>query len=214
MKTLAFMVSVLVFFAAPVSVWSADNALKGKADLETQLLEMCKLPPDYSSAVKWFNISKKVKADDLRQLALKASAAALWYVDKRSVYNSKVKSLIDDPRAFEASLTITCPKCEGEKSLTSECKTCTGTGRCSAQNCTQGYRPATRINLGRGFGTSSEWTKCTECKGTARCKKCNGSGQRTVKCKQCNGRGVVYNREATVKAYRDCLNWISTSLED
>ena len=214
MKSLACVLSAWMLFAAPVSIWAADDAAKSSTDLKAQLLEMCKLPPDYSSAVKWFNISKKVKSDDVRQLALKASAAALWYAGKRKVYDSKVKSLLDDPRAFEASLTIICSQCEGEKNLTSECTTCTGTGTCSAPNCTQGYRPATRISLGSDLGASSQWTKCTDCKGTARCKKCNGSGQRTVKCKQCNGRGAVYNREATVKAYRDCLNWLSASLQD
>ncbi len=186
----------------------SENNKKKKA----QILALCRLPADYSSAGKWFKLAKGIEADGLRQFALKASASALLYSKKQKVYNSNIKPLLDDPKAFESSLNIQCSKCQGEKNIVENCEACSATGQCGNPNCNNGYRVTSGV--GSGFNVTQRWTKCTDCKGTARCKKCKGMGRITKKCAQCNGKGVVFSREAAVKAYRDCVKWISISLED
>lgn len=180
--------------------------------LKKQMLELCRLAPDYAAAGKWFKLSKSVEADDLRQVVLKIVGAALRVAKKSNVYDSKVRPLLDDPQAFDQMLRVQCSKCEGQQTQTSTCVDCHGTGRCCFSGCRGGQRLSTKI--AGGLNTVKQWTACTACKGTALCKKCMGEGKRTSKCGNCNGRGNVFSRNAALKAYRNYVKIISQAMED
>ncbi len=60
----------------------SENNKKKKA----QILALCRLPADYSSAGKWFKLAKGIEADGLRQLALKAC----WIIVNCQMKDAKV----------------------------------------------------------------------------------------------------------------------------
>lgn len=68
-----------------VSVESAPISDKDKKR-KKQVMELCRLPPNFDSAGKWFLLVREIESAELRQLALKASGAALVYAKKKTEY--------------------------------------------------------------------------------------------------------------------------------
>ena len=168
--------------------------------LKDCVLKLSRLPPDYASAGKWFKLSREVESNELKQLALKASGAALFNANRLDMYKSKVKTLIDGGSPFEDSFYTLCSTCGGGKMLSSKCPNCLGSGRCSAK-CNNGERLVQLIS-------DSKWSKCGICKGTGLCRKCGGAGYVELKCRRCNGKGKVVDKERAKEVYDSCVEKI------
>lgn len=169
-----------------------------------KVLELCQLPPDFSSAGKWFKCVKEIESDELRQLILKTSGAALVYAQKQKVYSSRVRPQIKDPSSLENSFYEKCRKCDGNKTVEQKCRACSGSGVCRYSNCRNGQR---RI---ADFG-GDRYEDCRNCKGSGKCQKCGATGKVASKCAQCTGKGIVFSRAAAAKAYRSYVEAISQS---
>jgi len=87
---------------------------------------------------------------------------------------------IDLEKLFRA-----CPKCNGNGSITTICKICSGTGKCVRCN---------------GMGTrKSSFDKtrfhCTTCRGTGKCLACKGKGEFVRTCSMCEGRKKIIDTD-------------------
>lgn len=169
-----------------------------------KVLELCQLPPDFSSAGKWFKLVNEIESDELRQLILKTSGAALVYAQKQKVYSSRVRPQIKDPSSLENSFYEKCRKCDGNKTVEQKCRACSGSGVCRYSNCRNGQH---RIV---DFG-GDRYEDCRDCKGSGKCQKCGATGKVASKCASCAGKGIVFSRAAAAKAYRSYVEAISQS---
>ena len=169
-----------------------------------KVLELCQLPPDISSAGKWFKFVKEIESDELRQLVLKASGAALIYAQNQKAYNSRVRPQIKDPSSLENLFYEKCRRCDGNKTVEQKCRACSGSGICRYSNCRNGQH---RI---ADFG-GDRYEDCRECKGSGKCQKCGATGKVASKCVRCAGKGIVFSRDAAAKAYRSYVEAISQS---
>lgn len=175
--------------------------------LKDRVVELSLLPPDFSSAGKWFLLAKEIESDELRQLALKASGAALVYAKKQNIYNLKVKPLIKNASEFEKSLYMICPSCEGKRTIDKKCKACGGNGVCRYSNCNNGKR------LVHDFG-GNHYKDCRDCKGSGECQKCGATGMLKTKCLRCNGKGISFDLDMVDEVYHKWLEAISRSFND
>ena len=169
-----------------------------------KVLELWQLPPDFSSAGKWFKLVNEIESDELRQLILKTSGAALVYAQKQKVYSSRVRPQIKDPSSLENSFYEKCRKCDGNKTVEQKCRACSGSGVCRYSNCRNGQH---RIV---DFG-GDRYEDCRDCKGSGKCQKCGATGKVASKCASCAGKGIVFSRAAAAKAYRSYVEAISQS---
>lgn len=189
---------------AIIVISEKDKKLKGR------ILELSHLPPDFSSAGKWFLLAKEIESNELRQLVLKTSGAALFYAQRQKDYNLNVKPLIKDASLFEKSFSVKCPNCGGTKTIVQKCTACFGTGVCKYSNCRNG---AHRVH---GFGGSfggNYYERCRDCNGSGRCRKCGAKGMRKSACSRCNGTGVVFSRDAASETYQNCVKEVSQSFQ-
>ncbi len=191
-------------------VFKLSQADLKKKKLKKQIMAQCQLPISYQIAVKWFKVSQEIESDELRQLVLKASGAALMASGREDIYFSKVKSLLDDAESFQSSFVRQCPKCGGAGIIEERCKACSGSGRCCYSACRGGNRFVQRLSGSEG----SYWTACSDCKGSAVCQKCKASGRRQMKCFRCRGKGVVMSHDAAITTYRNCVKTISMSFKE
>ena len=189
-----------------VSVESASISDKDKK-LKNQVMELCRLPPNFDSAGKWFLLVKEIESAELRQLALKASGAALVYAKKQNIYNSKVKPSIKDASEFEKSFYGICPGCEGRRTISKKCKACGGNGVCRYSNCNNGK------HLVHDFG-GNHYEDCRDCKGSGECQKCGATGILKTKCLRCNGKGISFSLDTVAEVYHKCVEAISQSYND
>lgn len=181
----------------PITITEKDRAF-GK-----RISALCSSSLDYSTAGKWFKLSKEVSSNELKQLILGASGSALISLGKLDVYDANVKPLLADGASFRKAFDTKCPKCAGARNVEEKCWTCSGRGGCSNKSCKGGQCFVNRMNGG------SYWRACRDCKGSAKCVKCGGSGKRSAKCRRCNGKGSVMNREDAAKAYKHYVEAIS-----
>ena len=179
-----------------------------KRKLKDRVMALCRLPLNYSTAGKWFKLAKEIESDELRQLALKASGAALLASGRADVYSAKVKPLLEDAESFRTSFEAQCTKCDGVGVVEESCKACSGSGRCGNAACCEGRRFVRRLN-GRSF-----WTLCSDCKGSATCQKCKATGKCQTKCIRCKGKRVAMNKNAAATAYHDFVKAISASFKE
>ena len=189
-----------------VSVESASISDKDKK-LKNQVMELCRLPPNFDSAGKWFLLVKEIESAELRQLSLKASGAALVYAKKQNIYNSKVKPSIKDASEFEKSFYGICPSCEGRRTISKKCKACGGNGVCRYSNCNNGK------HLVHDFG-GNHYEDCRDCKGSGECQKCGATGILKTKCLRCNGKGISFSLDTVAEVYHKCVEAISQSYND
>lgn len=175
--------------------------------LKDRVVELSRLPPDFSSAGKWFLLAKEIESDELRQLALKASGAALVYAKKQNIYNLKVKPLIKNASEFEKSFYVTCPSCEGKRTIDKKCTACGGNGVCRYSNCNNGK------HLVHDFG-GNHYEDCRDCKGSGECQKCGATGMLKTKCLRCNGKGISFDLDMVDEVYHKWLEAISRSFND
>lgn len=187
--------------AVVINISQKDKKLKGR------VVELSQLPPDFSSAGKWFLLAKEIESEELRQLALNASGAALLCAKKVNIYNSKVKPLLKEHSSFEAEFYVKCPDCDGNKSIEKKCAACTGSGVCKYSNCRNGKH---LVHGFRRFG-GKYYEACKDCKGTGACQKCGATGRRKSPCVRCNGKGTVFSRDAVAENFRNCVELISRS---
>lgn len=183
------------------SISEKDKKLKGR------VVELSQLPPDFSSAGKWYLLAKEIESDELRQLALKVSGAALVYAKKQNIYNLKVKPLIKNASEFEKSLYRICPSCEGKRTIDKKCKACGGNGVCRYSNCNNGK------HLVHDFG-GNHYEDCRDCKGSGECQKCGATGMLKTKCLRCNGKGISFDLDMVDEVYHKWLETISRSFND
>ena len=191
---------ITVVSTESVSIPEKDKKFK------KQVVELCRLPPNFDSAGKWFLLAKEIESEGLRQLVLKASGAALLYVQKQKVYNLKVKPMLKDASLFEQSFYVTCSGCAGKKNVEKKCTACAGSGVCKYSNCRNGQ------HLVHDFG-GNHYEECRDCKGSGECQKCGASGVSKSKCLRCNGKGVAYSRDAVAEAYQNYVTAISQSFQ-
>ena len=189
-----------------VSVEAASISDKDKK-LKNQVMELCRLPPNFDSAGKWFLLVKEIESAELRQLSLKASGAALVYAKKQNIYNSKVKPSIKDASEFEKSFYGICPGCEGRRTISKKCKACGGNGVCRYSNCNNGK------HLVHDFG-GNHYEDCRDCKGSGECQKCGATGILKTKCLRCNGKGISFSLDTVAEVYHKCVEAISQSYND
>ena len=196
--------------AAPLQVEGPAVVEISKKDkkLKKQALAICRMPLEYSTAGRWFALSKEIESDELRQVVLKASGAALLASGKADVYASKVRPLLDDAESFRSAFNVQCSKCGGDGVLEEKCKACSGTGRCKNSACRNGRRLVHRLNGG------SYWGLCGDCKGSMRCAKCNATGKKSSRCIRCNGKGITLSQSAVSAAYRNYVKTISQSFKE
>ncbi len=192
---------IAVVSVEPVSISEKDKKLKKR------VMEMCRLVPDFSTAGKWFLLVKEIESDELRQLVLKTSAAALLHAQKTNIYNSKVKPMLKDASSFEMSLCAKCSTCGGRKTVERKCTACAGSGVCKYANCRKGH------HLVHDFG-GKHYEKCRGCKGSGRCQKCGATGKSKATCSRCNGQGTVFSRDAVAETYKNCVEAVSQSFKD
>ena len=170
--------------------------------LKERVLRLCRLPPDFAVAAKWFRLAKEIESYELRQLVLKASGAALILARKQNIYYEKVKPILKDALLFEKLFHTKCLNCGGMKVVGKKCTSCAGSGICRYSNCIKGRRLVQRI---RG----SYYAECRECKGSGACLKCGATGIQKSRCTRCNSKGVVFNCDAAVENYQTFIQGIS-----
>ena len=191
---------------AVVSVESVSISEKDKK-LKKRVIELCRLPPDFSTAGKWFLLVKEIESEELRQLVLKTSAAALLHAQKTNIYNSKVKPMLKDASSFEMAFYAKCSTCGGRKTVERKCTACAGSGVCKYANCRNGQ------HLVRDFG-GDHFEECRDCKGSGQCQKCGATGKSKAKCFRCNGKGIAFSRDAVAETYKNCVEAVSQSFKD
>ncbi len=158
---------------------------------------------DYKKAGELFKLADIVREKPLQQLILKASAIALVYSGKASVYESKLRERIENHEDFEKEYTLPCTTCNGTGKAEAKCLDCHGSGRCKASNCHNG-RVVVRQITGDRIG------KCGSCNGTGQCNRCHGEGVLKTRCQRCNGKGAAPSREAMEKMFDSFLTEAST----
>ncbi len=158
---------------------------------------------DYTKAAELFKLSGKIDEKPLRQLILKASAIALIYSGKASVYEKNVRSKINDHEEFENAFRQPCEICNGDGNAKTKCLDCHGSGRCPASNCRNG-RIVIRQITGDRIGN------CGSCNGTGQCKRCHGEGVLKSRCQRCNGKGVAPSKKTMEEMFDSFLNDAST----
>ena len=92
------------------------------------------------------------------------------------------------------NLSKNCPNCNGKGTITSKCKTCGGSGKCS-------------MCKGRGSleGIGGKNRTCS-CRGSGKCKQCAGTGNTTLKCQKCRGKGKILSSQSIKNEYLALLN--------
>ena len=184
-----------------------DKKIKGR------IMELCRLPPDYSSACKWFELCKKIESRELLQVTLRATGAALLSVKKaekdqtKDKYMKMVRPQISEVSSFEKVLLVKCPVCNGKKTIVTRCSFCAGRGGCG--NCRNGYRQVTRSRGNFSLAKEVSWDKCLRCNGTGRCPYCRGNRNISSSCGCCRGKGEIYSSAAAAEAYRSYMKIIS-----
>lgn len=158
---------------------------------------------DYTKATELFKLSGKIEEKPLRQLILKASAIALIYSGKTSIYENNVRRKINDYEEFESAFKQPCEICDGDGKAKTKCLTCHGTGRCPASNCRDG-RIIIRQITGNTIGN------CGSCNGTGQCKRCHGEGVLKTRCQRCNGQGIAPSKKVMEEMFDSFLNDAST----
>lgn len=88
-----------------------------------------------------------------------------------------------------------CSSCNGEGPITSQCKTCGGSGQCSMCK-GNGSRP----------GVGNKPITCTGCMGNGKCQQCAGTGNTTLKCRKCGGIGKTLSIQSVKNEYLALLN--------
>lgn len=181
-------VAAIALVASSVTPLVADTA-DSLEQLEQQCQELAIAPANYETAVKWLDLAKGVENEKVRQVLLKAAAAAMLYARKLDAYTKNVKPLMEDAQRFEESLHSDCPVCHGERNISERCLYCHGDGRCRASRCDYGQVEIRTRVLG-GWGPS-RFERCKTCRGTAKCQYCNGKGYNLLPCDKCAERGWI-----------------------
>ncbi len=158
---------------------------------------------DYNKAAELFKLSEKIDEKPLRQLILKASAIALIYSGKASVYENNVRSKINDHEEFENAFRQPCEFCNGDGKAKTKCLDCHGSGRCPVSNCRNGRVVIKQI-------TGDKIGNCGSCNGTGQCKRCHGEGELKARCLRCNGKGIAPSKKTMEEMFDSFLNDAST----
>ena len=112
------------------------------------------------------------------------ASKAMRFIEKKNPNSEYLQRLSGN------NLSENCPNCNGKGTITSQCKTCGGSGQCSTCN-GNGSRP--------GIGNTS--IKCPACMGAGKCKQCNGTGDTTQKCQKCGGKGRILSIQSIKSEY-------------
>lgn len=158
---------------------------------------------DYRKAGELYKLAEKVDEEPLKQLLYKASAIALVYSGKRSIYEQNVRKRIDGSDGFEHELNSECDACHGTGTLDSKCPVCHGSGRCAVSSCRGGRIVIRRID-GDRIGT------CGSCNGTGQCNRCHGKGVLKTQCQRCGGKGIAPSKKRMEEMFEEYVTDAST----
>jgi len=116
------------------------------------------------------------------------ASKAIRFIEKKNPNSAYLQRLSGN------NLSENCPNCNGEGTITSQCKTCGGSGQCS-------------MCKGRGSleGIGGKARSCS-CMGTGKCKQCAGTGNTTLKCQKCGGKGKILSSQSVKNEYLALLN--------
>jgi len=112
------------------------------------------------------------------------ASKAIRFIEKKNPNSAYLQRLSGN------NLSEDCSTCNGGGLITSQCKTCGGSGQCSTCK-GNGSKP--------GIGNTS--MKCAACMGSGKCKQCNGTGNTTLKCQKCGGKGKILSSQSIKNEY-------------
>lgn len=153
-------VAAFALVASSVTPIIADT-VDSLEQLEQQFRELANAQADYETAVKWLDLAKGVKNENVRQILLKASAAAMLYARKMDDYTKKVRPLMVNAERFEESLHSNCPQCGGEGKEYEDCQSCHRTGKCPSPGCSGGYVEVRKRIIGGDLQPSASYSAGT-----------------------------------------------------
>jgi hypothetical protein len=164
---------------------AAAEAEKSGTEL-ARLIEKALLAPDNLGLLQTLlDKSEDIPTEDIRQHIVKAVAAGFIANGATDTY-SAMRSQLDKPDMFEASVHPQCRVCKGKGFTETPCPSCKGSGRCSNMGCRQGELVVPRL------GGGSITKPCPVCKGQGCCLKCQGEKTLKNPCKPCAGQGGTW----------------------
>jgi len=117
------------------------------------------------------------------------ASMAIRFIEKKNPNSAYL------PRLSGNNFTEDCSSCNGGETITSQCKTCGGSGQCSMCE-GNGSRP----------GIDNKPMTCAGCMGNGKCKQCAGTGNTTLKCQKCGGIGKILSIQSVKNEYLALLN--------